>query len=76
MISRYIEDIEFQSISATGKILYSFLRLELRKIAGQLQADADIVLHSPDLPGKCHSVSLECGCAYLELIRVYLHLLP
>ena len=64
------------SVSACRKRLHSSLSLQLRVVAGQLQADADVVLHPADLSGESHSVPLESGCTDLELVGVDFHLLP
>lgn len=49
---------------------------ELSEIARELQADADVVLHAPDLSADGHDVLLEGGLGLLVLVRVDLHLLP
>jgi hypothetical protein len=76
MINLIKSDIVSCSVSACRKRLHSPLSFQLSVVAGQLQADADVVLHATDLSGECHSVSLECGCPDFELVRVHLHLLP
>ncbi len=51
------------------------LRLEQGVVTGELQADADVVLHAPHLAGQGYKVLLEGGGAHLELVGVDLHLL-
>ena len=52
------------------------LALDLREVARQLQADADVVLHAADLPAQGHCVLLKRSERGLVLVRVNLHLLP
>ena len=56
--------------------LHCALRLNLRVVARQLQADADVVLHPAHLAAERDAVLLEGVGSELELVRVDLHLLP
>jgi hypothetical protein len=52
------------------------LRQQLGVIAGQLQADAYVVLHAAHFARQRDPILLEGGDAELELVGVNLHLLP
>ena len=52
------------------------LPLDLREVARELQADADVILHAADLAAEGDGVLLERGERGLVLVRVDLHLLP
>ena len=52
------------------------LPLDLGEVARELEADADVVLHAPDLPAQGHRVLLKSRERRLVLVRVNLHLLP
>ena len=51
------------------------LKLQLCEVAGELEADANIILHTANLPAECNPITLKGVKANLELIRVNLHLL-
>ena len=57
-----------------GQALGRPLGLDLGVVAGELEADADVVLHAADLATECDAVLLEGVCAEFELVRVDLHL--
>ena len=43
--------------------LRAALRLQLCVVAGQLQADANVILHAAHFAAECDPVLLECVCA-------------